>query len=47
MVCDFGGSLRVSPGQKSGFQSQSLKAAYYLKQAGYTNVLFMKVLFSF
>lgn len=46
VVCDFGGSLEVSPGQKSGFQSQSLKAAYYLKQAGYTNVLFMKVRFS-
>jgi hypothetical protein len=40
VVCDFGGSNRQPEERR---QSQSLKAAYYSKRAGYTNVLFMKV----
>lgn len=43
MACGRGGSLETKPGADTGFQSQSLKAAYYLKKAGYTNVSHVKV----
>ena len=36
VVCEHGGSLQSKTGAETGFQSQSLKAAYYLKKAGYT-----------
>eukprot|EP01025_Chloroclados_australasicus_P059837 TRINITY_DN7595_c0_g1_i1.p1 TRINITY_DN7595_c0_g1~~TRINITY_DN7595_c0_g1_i1.p1 ORF type:complete len:198 (+),score=28.02 TRINITY_DN7595_c0_g1_i1:47-595(+) len=42
VVCEMGGSLDAKIGADSGFQSRSLKAAYYLKKAGYTKVLHMK-----
>ena len=38
VMCERGGSLENRPGMKSGFQSRSLKALYYLRQAGYRNV---------
>ena len=38
VACDFGGSLQAKTGADTGFQSQSLKAAYFLKKAGYRNV---------
>ena len=41
VMCDRGGSLENRPGMKLGFQSQSLKALYYLRQAGYKNVRHM------
>ena len=44
VVCEHGGSLQSKTGAETGFQSQSLKAAYYLKKAGYTKVMHMKVL---
>ncbi len=37
-MCEMGGSLDVSTGSKFGFQSRSLKAAYYLREAGYKKV---------
>ena len=44
VVCEHGGNLQSKTGAETGFQSQSLKAAYYLKKAGYTKVMHMKVL---
>lgn len=38
MLCESGGSLDNKPGTKYGFQSRSLKAAYFLQQAGYNKV---------
>jgi rhodanese-related sulfurtransferase len=38
VVCEMGGRLENKPGVKFGFQSRSLKAFYYLRQAGYKNV---------
>jgi rhodanese-related sulfurtransferase len=38
VVCEMGGRLENKPGVKFGFQSRSLKALYYLRQAGYKNV---------
>lgn len=38
VTCDTGGSLEPKLGAETGFQSQSLKAAYFLKKAGYRNV---------
>lgn len=38
VACDTGGSLEPKTGADTGFQSQSLKAAYFLKKAGYRNV---------
>ncbi|KAF8060582.1 rhodanese-like domain-containing protein 14 [Scenedesmus sp. PABB004] len=38
LVCENGGSLENKSGTKFGFQSRSLKAAYYLAGAGYKNV---------
>lgn len=34
-MCEMGGSLDNKSGTKFGFQSRSLKAAYYLRRAGY------------
>lgn len=36
-----GGSMASKPGANWGFQSQSLKAAFYLKKAGYKRVSHM------
>ncbi len=35
LVCEMGGGLANKSGTKFGFQSRSLKAAWYLKRAGY------------
>ena len=43
VACGMGGSLDAKAGAESGFASQSLKAAYFLKQAGFNNVVYMKV----
>jgi hypothetical protein len=43
VACDMGGSLSAKPGATTGFQSQSLKAAYYLKRAGYGDIKHVKV----
>ena len=43
MTCESGGSLEAKPGAPTGFQSQSLKAVYYLKQAGFKKLRYMKV----
>ena len=37
LICENGGSLETKPGVAFGFQSRSLKAAYFLRQAGMTN----------
>ena len=37
-MCETGGSLQNKPGTQFGFQSRALKAAYFLKKAGYTKV---------
>ncbi|GLC65641.1 hypothetical protein PLESTF_000321900 [Pleodorina starrii] len=42
VMCETGGSLENKPGTQFGFQSRSLKAVYYLQQAGYGKVLHMK-----
>lgn len=41
VMCEQGGTLDNKPGTQFGFQSRSLKAVYYLQQAGY-KVLHMK-----
>ena len=41
VMCEMGGKLENKPGMKFGFQSRSLKALYYLRQAGYRNVRHM------
>jgi rhodanese-related sulfurtransferase len=41
VMCERGGSLETRPQMKMGFQSRSLKALYYLRQAGYRNVRHM------
>lgn len=38
LICEMGGSLENKPGTQFGFQSRALKAAYYLKKAGYNKV---------
>ena len=43
MACEMGGSMTIKPGAAHGFQSRSLKAVYFLKKAGYTNVKHMEV----
>jgi hypothetical protein len=43
IACESGGTLETKLGAETGFQSQSLKAAYYLKKAGYNNVTHVKV----
>jgi hypothetical protein len=43
VACGMGGDLTRKPGASTGFQSQSLKAAYQLSKAGY-RVLHVKVL---
>jgi hypothetical protein len=43
VACELGGSLTAKPGADTGFQSRSLKAVYYLKKAGYTNVKHLEV----
>ncbi|GLI63265.1 hypothetical protein VaNZ11_006169 [Volvox africanus] len=42
VMCETGGSIDNKPGTQFGFQSRSLKALYYLQQAGYGKVLHMK-----
>lgn len=37
LLCENGGSLQNKPGTQWGFQSRSLKAYYFLKQAGAGN----------
>lgn len=38
LICESGGSLTPKPGASRGFQSRSLKAAYYLIKEGYRQV---------
>lgn len=42
VICESGGSLVSRPGVPTGFQSRSLKAVYFLKNAGYKNVKHIK-----
>jgi rhodanese-related sulfurtransferase len=42
VVCENGGTLENKSGTKYGFQSRSLKAIYYLQQAGFKNVSYVK-----
>ncbi|GIL57869.1 hypothetical protein Vafri_13094 [Volvox africanus] len=42
VMCETGGTIDNKPGTQFGFQSRSLKALYYLQQAGYGKVLHMK-----
>jgi len=35
VICELGGRLANKSGTKFGFQSRSLKAAYYLRRLGY------------
>ncbi|EFJ41288.1 hypothetical protein VOLCADRAFT_107756 [Volvox carteri f. nagariensis] len=42
VMCETGGTIENKPGTQFGFQSRSLKALYYLQQAGYGKVLHMK-----
>uniref|UniRef100_A0A061R0P2 Rhodanese-like domain-containing protein chloroplastic-like n=1 Tax=Tetraselmis sp. GSL018 TaxID=582737 RepID=A0A061R0P2_9CHLO len=41
LACEMGGSLENKSGTKWGFQSRSLKAAYYFQQMGYKKVLYL------
>jgi hypothetical protein len=41
LLCERGGSLQNKSGTKFGFESRSLKAAYYLRKAGYSKVSFV------
>jgi hypothetical protein len=43
VICETGGSMENKPGTSFGFQSRSLKAVYYLQQAGFTRVLHLRV----
>jgi hypothetical protein len=38
VACGLGGDLKAKAGASTGFQSQSLKAVYQLRKAGYTRV---------
>lgn len=42
LVCEMGGSLANKSGTLYGFQSRSLKAAYYLRKAGYNKVSYVQ-----
>lgn len=42
VICENGGTLENKSGTKYGFQSRSLKAIYYLQQAGFKNVSYVK-----
>ncbi|GBF94343.1 hypothetical protein Rsub_06965 [Raphidocelis subcapitata] len=42
LVCERGGSLQNKSGTKFGFESRSLKAAYYLRKAGYSKVSYVE-----
>jgi len=46
VICARGGSMEAKGG-RYGFESRSLKAAHLLQQAGYTNVMHLKVKPSF
>jgi len=39
IMCNTGGSLENRPGMKFGFESQSLKAYHFLRNAGYRNLI--------
>jgi hypothetical protein len=43
VICESGGSLENKSGTKAGFQSRSLKAAWYLQKEGFSRVLHVKV----
>lgn len=43
MACGLGGDLQSKAGASTGFQSQSLKAAYQLRKAGWPKVYYIKV----
>ena len=42
LICDTGGSVESKVGALKGFQSRSLKAAYYLIKEGYSRVSFVE-----
>eukprot|EP00878_Enallax_costatus_P019678 GHUV01020763.1.p1 GENE.GHUV01020763.1~~GHUV01020763.1.p1 ORF type:complete len:190 (+),score=53.23 GHUV01020763.1:371-940(+) len=42
LMCENGGTLENKSGTKYGFQSRSLKAIYFLQQAGFRNVSYVK-----
>ncbi|KAI8477262.1 MAG: Rhodanese-like domain-containing protein [Monoraphidium minutum] len=42
LVCENGGSLDNKPGTLYGFQSRSLKAAYYLRRAGFNRISYVQ-----
>lgn len=42
LVCNQGGTLETKPGLNQGIPSRSLKGVYYLKDAGYRNVVYLE-----
>eukprot|EP00242_Pyramimonas_sp_CCMP2087_P009557 CAMPEP_0198219098 /NCGR_PEP_ID=MMETSP1445-20131203/72543_1 /TAXON_ID=36898 /ORGANISM="Pyramimonas sp., Strain CCMP2087" /LENGTH=242 /DNA_ID=CAMNT_0043896397 /DNA_START=193 /DNA_END=921 /DNA_ORIENTATION=+ len=42
VMCNQGGSLASKPGAPTGFASRSLKAVYFLKEAGYSKVSYLE-----